>query len=113
VRTLTRRVAVAFTLGCTAGAILANLGVMPAHAAVTVTPGQEAGACSAVYRMHHMDVLRDAGRAQHGPWERAWLHAWHAAQYADPEMRRDIHRWLRTRRGWSLVRYDCNPDEGL
>ena len=44
---------------------------------------------------------------------RAWYHAAHLALYADPAMRYDIRHYLFTGHGWSLVRYDCNPDEGI
>jgi hypothetical protein len=103
-RTLVKRVTVAFALGCAAGTVLASLGVTPAHAAVTATPAQEYAACHTAYQLR-------ARQIEHAPVpSRAWQATWRDADHADPELRADIHRWMLTGRGWLPVRLDCNPD---
>ena len=95
-----------FTTAFTAGTIAASA------ATAIATPAQEAAACSAVYHYHH-EAVTDYGGAHVRATERAWYHAAHLALYADPEMHRDIRHYLFTGNGWSLVRSDCSPDQGL
>jgi hypothetical protein len=77
---------------------------------VTGTYAQDGAACSAVYRFRHVNATARL-YADEGLWQGAYRHAWHMAMSADPVERRDIHAYLRTGRGWSLVRLDCVADD--
>ena len=109
---LAARVTASFAVAFTVGTLGHQL---PAHAATlasAATPVQEPAACSAAYHFHHVNAV-PALYADEALWQAAYRAAWQAARHAGPEMRADIDRWLFTDHGWSLVRHDCNPDEGL
>ena len=108
-----KRAVIVFLAAFFLGAVFPALGAVAAHAAtVTATPAQEAAACSAAYHFHHVSTVPRL-YADEALWRAAREHAWDAARHADPVLRRDIDTWINAERGWSLVRYDCNPDEGL
>jgi hypothetical protein len=73
-------------------------------AMITGSPDQEWAACSAANAVH-LHKLEG-----YPVPSRAWWDAWRKANHADPEMRHDIHHYLKTGRGWSHVAYDCWPD---
>jgi hypothetical protein len=103
-----RLAAAVFLAAFLLGAVFPQLGAAAAHAsAVTGTYAQDGAACSAVYHFHHEAALPVYAY----PWRWAYDHAWHMAMSADPVERRDIHAYLSTGHGWSLVRLDCVADD--
>ena len=98
-------VVASFAIAFTANTLVYEL---PAHAATIAAPARERAACSAVYHFHHVNAT-PALYADEALWQAAWHHAWHEANFADPQMRTDIHHWLFTDHGWSAVAYDCQP----
>lgn len=105
-----KRAAVVFLAAFFLGAVVPQLAAPVAHAAtVSATPAQEEAACAAVMHFHHANAAgwMDGTYREQREWNVAWLHAWHAANYADPQMRADIHKYLFTDTRWMAAYVDC------
>lgn len=87
-----------------AAAGLAAIGWAGGARAATVTPVAEWHACHLAVRVHE-HRLEGVTVPRH-----AYVQAWAAADHADTGLRADVHRYLRTDRGWITVWSDCRPD---